>query len=175
MEILYTKKDIDFQVKILANQLNIKHKNLKSNTVFICVLDGGYHFFSDIVKLLDFDIQLDFMRVKSYEGKRKQGDLKIIKDIHHSIEGKHVYLVDDFLDSGTTIHKLVEYVHIKNPNTINILTFLKRKNCKYNPIHDKLVDGFYYGKELEGDDWLVGYGMDDDNGYKRNQTDIWKI
>ena len=115
------------------------------------------------------------MRVKSYEGKRKQGDLKIIKDIHHSIEGKHVYLVDDFLDSGTTIHKLVEYVHIKNPNTINILTFLKRKNCKYNPIHDKLVDGFYYGKELEGDDWLVGYGMDDDNGYKRNQTDIWKI
>ena len=175
MKILFEKSGIDFRVEVLAQQINRKHKKLKSSTVFICVLDGGYHFFSDVTKHINFDIQMDFMRVKSYIGKKKQGDLKIIKDIEHSLEGKHVYLVDDFMDSGTTMHKLVEYVHLKNPNTINIITFCKRTSCMYDPSKDTLVSDCYYGEEVKGDEWLVGYGMDNDNGSGRNYTDIWKL
>ena len=138
------------------------------------LLNGAFMFYSELVKNMSVDVECDFMRVKSYVAKNKQGDVQITKDLETPIKGKHVYIVDDILDSGNTMAKVIEYLHIKWPKTINVVTLLKRKNTPFRLKNYNVEGTEAFGFEIDNE-WVVGYGMDNDKGYCRNYQSIFAL
>jgi len=172
MDILFTKEEIDFKTKLLAKQISDEHRTDGTPVIFICLLKGGFMFFSDLVKELSIDIELDFMRVKSYLSKNKQGDINILKDVETAIKGKHVYIVDDIYDSGRSMEAVTKYLKVKDPKSMNIVTLLKRKQSVVDP--SGICETFSYGFEID-DEWIIGRGMDDEKGYARNYQNIFSV
>lgn len=172
MDLIIKKEDIDFKTKILAKNISDEHRTDGSPVVFICLLTGGFMFFSDLAQATTIDLEVDFMRVKSYISKKKQGDIQIIKDLEIAIKGKHVYVIDDIYDSGRSMEAVMKYLKVKDPKSLNIVTLLKRKENAVDP--STIADSFAFGFDLD-DEWVVGYGMDNDKGYCRNYTGIFAI
>ncbi len=167
MKQLITEKQIDIRSKIVAKQINDKHRGDKTPVVFVGLLNGCFMFYSDFIKNITFDMECDFMRVKSYIGKKKQGDVEITKDLETSIKGKHVYIVDDIYDTGNTVQAVIRYLQVKNPSEISIVTLLKR--------NDSPVISNHYNVIEIADEWVIGYGLDNDNGHCRNYKTIYEI
>tara|TARA_R110002012_G_scaffold315144_3_gene528567 strand:- start:633 stop:1136 length:504 start_codon:yes stop_codon:yes gene_type:complete len=167
MKQLITEKEIDIQSKIVAKQINDKHRGDKTPVVFVGLLNGCFMFYSDFIKNITFDMECDFMRVKSYIGKKKQGDVEITKDLETSIKGKHVYIVDDIYDTGNTVQAVIRYLQVKNPSEISIVTLLKRNNSPVISNHYNVIE--------IADEWVIGYGLDDENGHCRNYKTIYEI
>lgn len=158
--ILFTEQEIKNKVGEIA--YNIKKRQHKEPPVFICVLNGAFMFFTDLVKQVG-DCHIDFIRAKSYEN-QSQGEIRILKSIDIDIEGKNVYLVDDIYDSGNTMNRLIKHLQYNNPKSITPVTLFKK--------HYSNTDGLIYGFELTNEHWLIGYGLDAENGLKRNQKYI---
>ena len=167
MEIVITKKDIKREVKKMAKRICKEHKASGNNLppVMICVLNGAFMFFTDLVKHMDIDIQTDFIRAKSYEGQDNSGGVKFTKELEIHLKGKRVYIVDDIVDTGKTMFEILLRVNDMRPADVKVVTLLKRK--KDSPP----VDHFCF--EID-DEWVVGYGLDD-NSLKRNYRNIYKI
>jgi hypoxanthine phosphoribosyltransferase len=168
MKLLFSKKDIEFRTKIIAKQITDDHRGDKTPIVMVGLLNGAFMFYADLVRNLDVDVECDFMRVKSYVGKKKQGDIQIIKDLETSIKGKHVYLVDDILDSGNTMRAMVEYLEVKHPASISSVTLLTRNDSPF-------VTQKSYSAFTIDDEWVVGYGCDDERGYCRNYPHVFSL
>ena len=160
---LFTEREIKNKVGEIA--YNIKKTKHDLPPVFICVLNGAFMFFTDLVKQVG-DCHIDFIRAKSYEN-QSQGEIRILKSIDIDIEGKDVYLVDDIYDSGNTMNRLVKHLQYNNPKSITPVTLFKK--------HYSNTDGLIYGFELTNEHWLIGYGLDAENGLKRNQKHITGI
>jgi hypoxanthine phosphoribosyltransferase len=169
MKILLKPKAIEFETKILAKQISDHHIEDKSPIVFICLLNGGFMFFSDLVKKCTFDFECDFMRVKSYSAKKKQGDIQIKKDLETSIKGKHVYLIDDIYDTGNTMNAVIDYLQVKKPKTISIATLITRTN---SPTPEQ---SFYNAFVIGDEDWCIGYGMDGAKKFNRNLPSVYAL
>jgi len=169
MKKLIDEHDLSIKIKILAKQLADDHRDDKTPVVAICILNGGFVFFTDFIRAMGIDLECDFMRVKSYVSKRKQGDIEITKDLETPIKGKHIYIIDDIYDTGNTVKAVVDYLRVKRPKSISVVTLLKRENSPQKvevPIYDVITIG---------DEWVVGYGMDDENGHCRNYKNIYKV
>ena len=168
-ELIDTEK-LQIKIKILAKQLSSDHLGDKTPVVAVCILNGGFMFFTDFVRAMPIDLECGFMRVKSYASKRKQGDLQITKDLETPIKGKHVYIIDDIFDTGNTMRAVVEYLEVKKPKSLSVVTLLKRKSSPTFEIEYPC----YNVLEIE-DEWVVGYGMDDDKGLCRNYNTIYEV
>ena len=165
MDILIPKYEIVNRMKEMAHQLE-EHTAKYDNElppVFICVLNGAYKFFTDLVSEYHGICEIDFVRVKSYDGKN-QGAIEIKKDIEVGLLGKNLYIIDDIIDSGNTMTALKEHFEKQNPNKISTISLLKRKENPYP------VD--LYGFEID-EEWVVGCGLDD-NGLRRNLCSIYE-
>jgi hypoxanthine phosphoribosyltransferase len=167
MQEAISEKDLSFEIKILAKRINDEHRGDSTPIVFVCVLNGGFMFFSDLVKEINVPIEIDFIRCKSYFG-RKQGDLVITKDLETKIKGKHVYIVDDILDSGNTMGAVIKFLQVKEPKSLTPVVAI----CKQNSDFDKVLHIIYQETDSLFDPWYIGYGMDDDKGYNRNLKTI---
>jgi hypoxanthine phosphoribosyltransferase len=162
-QVLFTELELSNKVGEIAHQLKkIKHEQ---PPVFICVLNGAFMFFTDLVKQVG-DCEIDFISAKSYEG-TTQGEIRILKTITVDIEEKDVYLVDDIYDSGNTMKRLIKHLQYQNPKSITPITLFKQ--C-YSDNPDLV-----YGFELDGESWLIGYGLDNENGLQRNLKHILGI
>ena len=170
MKQIIDPNQLQIQIKILAKQLSDDHKDDKTPVVAVCILNGGFMFFTDFIRAMPIDLECGFMRVKSYVSKRKQGDIQITKDLEAPIKNKHVYIIDDIYDTGNTMKAVVEYLRVKKPKSLNIVTLLRREN---SPILH--LDCAYYNVLDIKDEWVVGYGLDDDNGYCRNYDTIYAL
>ena len=167
MNQLISAKDIDIQTKIVAKQISDEHRNDKTPVVMVGLLNGCFAFYSDLVRAMPIDIECDFMRVKSYVN-RKQGDIQITKDLETRIKGKHVYIVDDIYDTGNTMKAVIDYLEVKKPSSISIVTLITRET---SPIPKQAS---YHAFTIK-DEWLVGFGMDNDKGYLRNLPAIYSL
>jgi hypoxanthine phosphoribosyltransferase len=165
---LFPSKEIEIKTKILAKQISAEHNGDKTPVVMIGLLNGAFMFYSDLVRNMSIDLECDFMRVKSYISKRKQGDIQITKDLETPIKGKHVYIVDDIYDSGNTINAVIEYLSVKHPASISIVTLLTRETSPIPTVP------FYYGFKIK-DEWIVGMGCDDEKGHCRNLPSVWSL
>ena len=174
MRELFKPKEIQFQTKIIGKQIADDHRGDKTPIVMVGLLNGAFMFYSELVKHMSIDVECDFMRVKSYVAKNKQGDVQITKDLETPIKGKHVYIIDDILDSGNTMAKVIEYLHIKWPKTINVVTLLKRKNTPFRLKNYNVEGTEAFGFEIDNE-WVVGHGMDNDKGYCRNYQSIFAL
>ena len=174
MKQLITEKEIDIQSKIIAKQINDKHRDDKTPVVFVGLLNGCFMFYSDFIKNLTFDLECDFMRVKSYMSKRKQGDVQITKDLETSVKGKHVYIVDDIFDTGNTINAVIDYLKVKIFIVFSFNNIIERKTSPPLLVPNSFVDNHYNVFEI-GEEWVIGYGLDNDNGHCRNYKTIYEI
>jgi len=170
MEKAITEKDLDIQIKILAKKISDEHRGDPTPVVMVCVLNGGFMFFSDLVKEITVPIEIDFIRCKSYYGK-KQGDLVITKDLETKIKGKHVYLVDDILDSGNTMKAVTKFLSVKEPKSVTPVVAIYKECVEFGKVFRILT------QETDSlfDPWYIGYGMDDENGHNRNLKTIYTI
>jgi len=170
MEKAISEKDLDIKLKILAKKINDEHRNDSTPVVMVCILNGGFMFFSDLVKQITVPIEIDFIRCKSYYG-RKQGDLVVTKDLETKIKGKHVYLVDDILDSGNTMKAVSNFLKVKEPKSITPVVTIYKESVDF----DKVLHILYQETDSLFDPWYIGYGMDDENGHNRNLSTIYTI
>ena len=154
------------ELTILANKLNSKCEELGGGITFICVLNGGFMFFSDLVKLIKYPIKIDFIQCKSYNDMQQQ-ELTIVKDIDSDIRDHSVFIVDDILDSGNTMRHLLTHLGAERHGAKNIFTVtaISKENVHFpNNYH-------IYKQPDNVNPWYVGYGMDD-KGYNRNINSI---
>lgn len=167
MKQLLTNHQIIRETYRVAHEVREDHLKSGNNLppVFICVLNGAFIFFSELVTKCDMNMEIDFIRAKSYNGKDNSGGVKITKGIETDLKGKRVYLVDDLVDTGETVKELLFYLEDYKPEEIKVVTAFHRKG---NP-HP--VD--FYACDI-GDDFLVGFGLDD-NGLSRNLTNLYAI
>ena len=167
MEEIISTYELNKKMDSLA--LKIHHQYLFDNTdlVFVGILNGAFMFFSDLVKKIQLPMEIDFVRIKSYEGQNRK-EIKFTKDLEVNIEGKHIYLVDDIIDSGYTIKFLMDH-------------FKKRGAKKITPIAAILKENVVIKEALcilqypQNSPWFIGYGMDDEYGKFRNLDTIFKI
>jgi hypoxanthine phosphoribosyltransferase len=157
---LFTEREIKNKVGEIA--YNIKKRQHEQPPVFICVLNGAFMFFTDLVRQVG-NCEIDFISAKSYNG-TTQGEIRILKTITIDIEGKDVYLIDDIYDSGNTMNRLIKHLQYNNPKSITPITLFK----KHYSNNEDLIHGF----ELVDEHWLVGYGLDAADGTKRNLPHI---
>ena len=164
---LYIGKDkIKKRIKEISKQLSNMYKD--KNPVFIGVLNGSFIFLSDLVRECDFDCQIDFIQVKSYNGEKSSGKVNLIKDINLDLNGRSVILVEDIIDSGLSIEFIREHILSYNPKDFIIVSLLSKKmnyNLKFN------ID--IIGFEIDSK-FIIGYGLDLDQRY-RNLNELFII
>ena len=152
LTIYLSKARIDIRIKEIAGQLSNEFSN--ECPVIIGVLNGSFIFLADLVRLFDFDCEIDFVKANSYVGKESSGKVKLDKDISVDINNRRVILVEDIIDSGLTIEFLYEHILSFKPEDVTIVTLLSKKNnYKLNFNID------FVGFEV-GSDFVVGYGLD---------------
>ena len=167
MEVLIEEYKIDRRVRALADKITEEHRNSGNMLppVMICVLKGSFMFFTDLVKDMGVDCEIDFIRAKSYDGRDNSGGVSITLDLEIDLKGKRVYVVDDMVDTGQTMFEVLCRVNDRMPADVKIVTLVNRKDNKFP------VDHFCF--EI-GDEFVVGYGFDD-MGLKRNYRNIYSI
>ena len=157
--ILYTKEELAARVKELAEQLKQDYQG--KDLVMACVLRGSYIFMADLTRAIDLPMTVDFMVVSSYgSGTTSSGQVEIKKDLSDSIEGKHLVIVEDILDTGNTLYYLMQMLKLRQPASIRICTLMDKPERRKKPI---VAD--YIGFTIP-DAFVVGYGLDYDEKYR---------
>lgn len=150
----------------VAQQINKDYKG--KNPIFIGVLNGSFMFMSDLLKKIDLQCTVSFIKLASYEGTSSTGKITELIGLNENIENKDVILIEDIVDTGSTLVKLYEIIQAKNAKSIKIASLLFKPEAykKSYPIN-------YVGKEIPNA-FVVGYGLDYD-GWGRNLNSIYVL
>lgn len=152
-EILLDQQTIQAKVKELGAQVSEDYRD--KNPLVICVLKGALMFVADLSRSMEIPLTLDFMAVSSYGVSTKSsGVVRILKDLETGIEGRHVLIAEDIIDTGLTLKYLVENLKSRKPASIKVCTLLDkptRRQVQFKPD--------YCGFEIP-DKFVVGYGLD---------------
>jgi hypoxanthine phosphoribosyltransferase len=167
MELIIKKEDIQLRIKQLA--LDIADDHIKTGNllppVMICILNGAYMFYTDLLRNMPIDIQSDFIRLKSYQGQDNSGGIEVTKGLEVDLKGRNVYIVDDICDTGTTILQALLMVNGHLPHKAKVVTLTRRGGG---------VDLTDFCGFVIGDEFIAGYGLDA-NGVGRNLEDLYKV
>jgi hypoxanthine phosphoribosyltransferase len=164
LEVLYTRQQIAERVAEMGAQITRDLKGEK--LVMIGVLKGAAPFLADLSRAIEADATFDFVATSSYgKGQRSSGAVKLIKDLDQPIEGKHVLVVEDILDTGLTLSYLRKLFMQQHPKTLRIATLLDKPSRRLEKIEADYV-GFSIPNLF-----VIGYGMDYAERY-RNLPDI---
>ena len=155
VEVMISKEEIAEKVAELGEKINKKYKD-SEELVLIALLRGSVIFMADIARELKLEnVRLDFMTVSSYGSSMTSSrDVKIKKDIEDSIKGKDVLIVEDLIDTGFTLSKVVEILKVREPNSLSICTLLDKPARR-----EVNVDVEFSGFQIP-DEFVVGYGID---------------
>jgi len=167
MELIIKKEDIQLRIKRLA--LDIADDHIKTGNllppVMICILNGAYMFYTDLLRNMPIDVQSDFIRLKSYQGQDNTGGIEILKGLEVDLKGRNVYVIDDICDTGTTILQALLMVNGHLPHQVKVITLTRRGGG---------VDLTDFCGFIIGDEFIAGYGLDND-GVGRNLEDLYKV
>ena len=164
MKKLIPNKDLQQAIIGLSQLINNKCEKHGGGIVFVCVLKGGFMFFSDLIKHVKYPIKIDFVKCKSYNN-RKQESISITKDVDLDIKDHTIFIVDDILDSGNTMKHLKTHFKYHGAKNIFTVTAVHKENVDFPNNY------FIYKQPDNVNPWYVGYGMDD-KGYNRNLNSI---
>jgi hypoxanthine phosphoribosyltransferase len=152
-EILLTEEQIASKVKELGSILSEEYRD--KNPLVICVLKGAVVFMADLLRHMDIPCEMDFMAVSSYgSGTESSGMVKILKDLDTSAEGRHVLVVEDIMDSGLTLSRLMELLRHRQAASVKVVTLLNKPDRRKVDISPD-----YSGFTIP-DEFVVGYGLD---------------
>lgn len=152
-EVLYSEEVILSKVKELATRISDDYAG--KELIVVGVLKGSVVFTSDLIKFISIPCTLDFMAVSSYGNSTEtSGVVRILKDLDQDIEGKHVLIVEDIVDTGITLSYLLEYLKARKASSIEIVALLNKEARRKSDISVK-----YVGFEVP-DEFIIGYGID---------------
>lgn len=163
---MISEEQIQKRINELGSELTEKLKG--KDVLAICVLNGSFMFYSDLIRAIDMDITCEFMTLSSYDGMQSSGEIKITKDLQRTVKDKHVVIIEDIIDSGLTMNFLQNYLKLKAPASITTCCFLHKPEAKKA---DYEVE--YKAFEI-ANDFVVGYGLDFD-GQFRNLPYVAKV
>lgn len=153
--VLFSKEEIEAKVKEIASMIGHDYKDVKEDVVLVGILKGASVFLSDLCRNLDILVSLDFMSISSYGmNMSSDGNVRILKDLDNEVEGKHVILVEDIIDTGYTLNYLVKNFESRGAKSVKIATLLSKPSRR---VVEVAVD--YIGYEIP-DEFVVGYGID---------------
>ncbi|MBC7420443.1 MAG: hypoxanthine phosphoribosyltransferase [Bdellovibrio sp.] len=162
-----SEEKIQQKVAEIGKALTEKFKGKKVTAV--CVLKGSFMFYSDLIRQINTDITCEFFGVSSYHGgTSSSGEVKVTLDLSSPIEGQHVILVEDIVDTGLTMNYLKKSIESRNPASLTTVALLEKPEalkvpCKLDHVGFKITNEF-----------VVGYGLDYD-GYYRNLPYIAQV
>lgn len=165
MQKIHSQNYILFNIEKLGRKIS-KDLRDEQDVIFVCNLNGGFMFFSDLLKNISIDLTVGFIETKRYphgETWKIETDLRGL-----NLNGKTIVLVEDIIDSGKTLLKLREQIEeeFKDTKFISVSLLVRGES-------ETLVD--YYCFRIVGPQFVVGYGMDDEDGLKRNLPDIYLL
>lgn len=161
MQVLISAEEIQTKVQELGQKINAHYANSDKELVLIGLLRGSVLFMADLCRTIHKPHELDFMTVSSYGGDTVSSrDVKILKDLDGEIRGKDILVVEDIIDSGNTLNKVMEILQTREPNSIELCTLISKPSRREIELEVKFM-----GFEIE-DKFIVGYGLDYDQKYR---------
>jgi hypoxanthine phosphoribosyltransferase len=150
---LVTTEQIDVRLKELGQQITEDYAG--QELLLVGVLRGAFMVMADLARHIELTCEFDFMAVSSYGASTQtSGVVRILKDLDEEIEGRHVLIVEDIIDSGLTLNYLIKSLRVRKPESLEIATLLLKEGIQRVPIDVKYV-GFPIGPKF-----VVGYGLD---------------
>lgn len=158
-EILFSEQDIANRVAEIGAQITQDYAGVIAHDgrgiVLISVLRGAAIFMADLARKIELPIEMDYMAISSYgNGAKSSGVVRILKDLSSQVEGRHIVVAEDILDSGLTLKYLMKNLSSRNPASIEVATLLRKKT-----LQQAKIDCKYVGFECP-DQFIVGYGLD---------------
>ena len=158
------REEIEREVKRVANEINNDYQGKRP--ILLGVLNGAFMFAADLMRNLDIECEISFVKMSSYQGTTTTGEVREVIGLNNSIEGRDIIVIEDIVDTGLTMQRMLELLKKHNPASINIASlFLKPARLKV-PVEVK------YSAFTIPDRFIVGYGLDYD-GLGRNLPDIY--
>lgn len=158
--------EIQRRVKAVAEKIN---KDLEGrNPLFLAVLNGSFMFAADLMRYITIPCEISFVKLASYQGTTSTGRVKEIIGINEELQGRTVVIVEDIVDTGKTMKRMLESLGTRNPESLHICTLL----LKPNKLEEKL--NIEYAAMEIPNDFIVGYGLDYDQ-QGRNLRDIYTV
>ena len=157
-EIFFTREEIYKRVSEIGAQITEDFRD--KDPIFVGVLKGCFIFMADLMRCVNVKCSMDFMAVSSYKGTTSTGAVSIDKDLSEPIEGRHVILVEDILDSGVTLNYLKSYLMVRKPASITIATLMDKPSRRKADIYAD------YSCFEVPDAFVVGYGLDYNQRYR---------
>jgi len=158
--------DIQKKVKYIAKQLNTTYKD--ERVVFVAILNGAFMFASDLMKEINLDCEITFIKVQSYQGVHSKGNITELIGLNSDLENQHVVILEDIVDTGITMDKIHQQLSSYSPKTLKVCTLLYKKE-----VHKGTIIPDFVGFEIENK-FVVGYGLDyDQKG--RNMKELYVI
>lgn len=153
VRILLPEEIVDKRICQIAEQISKDYEGKEIH--LICVLKGGVFFMCELAKRISVPVSMDFMALSSYgSGTESSGSITVKKELDENIEGKHVLVVEDIVDSGRTLKFLLEELRSRNPASVHLCTLLDKPDRRVVDIHAD-----YTCFEIP-DEFVVGYGLD---------------
>ena len=161
MKVMISAEEIHAKVQELGKKIDAHYANSDKELVLIGLLRGSVIFMADLCRAISKTHELDFMTVSSYGGSTTSSrDVRILKDLDGEIRGKDILVVEDILDSGNTLSKVLEILSTRHPNSIELCTLVSKPSRREIDLDVKFL-----GFEVE-DKFIVGYGLDYDQKYR---------
>lgn len=161
LNVMISADEIAEMVARLGKEINAHYANSDKELILIGLLRGSVVFMADLCRAIDKPHEFDFMTASSYAtGTTSSGDVKILKDLDSDIRGKDVLIVEDIIDSGRTLSKVVEILKTREPNSIELCTLISKPSRRVVE-----MDVRFLGCEVE-DRFIVGYGLDYEQKYR---------
>lgn len=154
-KILIKEDEIREIVEELGREITQHYQETGGDLVVVGLLRGSFIFMADLLRRIHYPLIVDFMAVSSYgDGTSSSGDVKIVMDLDESVEGKHVLLVEDIIDTGNTFNKVIRMMQNRNPSSVRVCTFLNKPSRRLVEVP---ID--FCGKDIP-DEFVCGYGLD---------------
>ncbi|MGH9662744.1 MAG: hypoxanthine phosphoribosyltransferase [Bryobacteraceae bacterium] len=164
LRVLLTEEQIQRRVREMGAQIAADYP--EGSLHLVCILKGACFFLADLARAIERDTFVDFMGISSYgRGKKTSGEVRVTKDLDHSVESAHVLIVEDIVDSGLTLSYLAHLLQQRRPRSVRIAALLDKPDRRLRP-----VDVAYVGFAIP-DEFVVGYGLDYAERY-RNLRDV---
>jgi len=162
--VLYTRQQIEITVKKLADEITRDYAD--KNPLLVGILKGSFMFLADLVRQLDFPLEIEFVRVSSYgRNRQSSGKINVVQGIRTRVKDRHVLVVEDIIDSGLSVNHVLESLRNKKPASLKVCCLLDK------PARRQMTVPIDYTGLTVPDKFLVGYGLDWAEQY-RNLPDI---
>lgn len=158
-EVLFSEEEIALRVAQIGAQITKDYADAVERDgqgiVLVSVLRGAAIFMADLARAIELPLEMDYMAISSYgNGAKSSGVVRILKDLSSEVEGRHIIVAEDILDSGLTLTYLLKNLASRNPASIEVATLLRKKT-----LEQAKIDCTYIGFECP-DQFIVGYGLD---------------